>query len=67
MFWRYAAEQENNKRTPIPKCDLNKVAEMIFVREDVPSKPLQKFISPVDIEGLFIELNFRTCKWLFGT
>ena len=28
---------------------------------------MQKHIFPVDIEGLFIELNFRKCKWLlFG-
>ena len=41
---------------------------MIFVREDVPSKLLQKHVLPVGIEGLFIELNFRKCKWLlFGT
>ena len=59
--------QQIYKRTLIPKRDLNKVVKMIFVREDVPSKPLQKFISPVDIEGPFIELNFRTCKCLFGT
>ena len=35
---------------------------MIFVREDIPSKLLQKHILPVDIEVLFIELNFRKCK-----
>ena len=59
--------QQIYKRTLIPKRDLNKVANMIFVREDVPSKLLQKFIFPVDIEGPFIELNFRTYKFLFGT
>ena len=59
--------QQIYKRTLIPKRDLNKVANMIFVREVVPSKPLQNFFSPVDIEGPFIELNFRTFKCLFGT
>ena len=41
---------------------------MIFVRKHIPSKLLQKRVFAVDIEGLFIELNFRKCQWLlFGT
>ena len=32
---------------------------MIFFREYIPSKLLQKHVLPVDTEGLFIELNFR--------
>ena len=34
----------------------------IFVRGYIPSKPLQKHVFPVDIEDLFIKLNFRKCK-----
>ena len=41
---------------------------MIFVKEDIPSKLLTKHNFPRDIEGLFVELNFRKSKWLlFGT
>ena len=41
---------------------------MIFIRDDIPSRVLTKHVFPDDIEGLFIELNFRKAKWLlFGT
>ena len=41
---------------------------MIFVREDIPSKLLQKHVMPVDVEALFVELNLGKCKLsLFGT
>ena len=37
------------------------------VREDIHCKQL-KHIFPEGIEGMFVELNFRKCKWLlFGT
>ena len=41
---------------------------IIFVREDIPSKILEKHKLSQDIEGIFIELNFKKIKWLlFGT
>ena len=41
---------------------------MVYIREDIPSKLLDKHVFPYDMEGLFVELNFRKCKWLlFGT
>ena len=41
---------------------------MIYVREDIASKKLEKHNFPHDVEGIFVELNFRKCKWLlFGT
>ena len=41
---------------------------MIYIREDIPSKRLDKHVFPYDMKGLFVELNFRKCKWLlFGT
>ena len=41
---------------------------MIFIRDDIPSRVLTNHVSPDDIEGLLIELNFRKTKWLlFGT
>ena len=41
---------------------------MIFIWNDIPSRVLTKHVFPDDIEGLFIELNFRKAKWLlFGT
>ena len=39
---------------------------IIFVREDIPRKILTKHVLPTDIEALFIELNFRKCKWLLS-
>ena len=36
---------------------------MIFFREDLSSKLLERYVFPVDIEGI----KFRKCKWLqFG-
>ena len=41
---------------------------IIYVRDDIPSKILEKHKLPQDIEGMFTELNFRKIKWLlFGT
>ena len=37
---------------------------MIYVHENIPSKLLTKHVLPSDIECIFIELNFRKCKWL---
>ena len=37
---------------------------MIFVKEDILSKLLTKYNFPIDVEGLFVELNFRKSKWL---
>ena len=42
----------------------NRGGVIIYVREDIPSKILIKHVLPTDIEVLFIELNFRKCKWL---
>ena len=41
---------------------------LIYVRDDIPCKILKKHTFDNDIEGMFLELNFRKCKWLlFGT
>ena len=37
---------------------------MTYVRENIPSKLLKKYVLPSDIGCIFLELNFRTCKWL---
>ena len=37
---------------------------MIYILDDIPSKLLTKHVFPDDIEGLFVELNFRKSKWL---
>ena len=52
------------------RLDRNRKGEriMVYIREDIPSKLLDKHVFPYDMEGLFVELNFRKCKWLlFGT
>ena len=36
----------------------------IYIRDTIPSKILEKHSCPNNIECLFIELNFRKCKWL---
>ena len=38
---------------------------LIYVREDIPSKPLTDHKLPHYIEGIFVELNLRKNKWLF--
>ena len=35
---------------------------MIFVKEYIPNKLLKKHNFPSDVEGLFVELNFRKSK-----
>ena len=41
---------------------------LIYVREDIPSKPLTDHKLPRDIGGIFVELNLRKNKWLlFGS
>ena len=41
---------------------------LIYVREDIPSKKLNKHNFLDDIEGLFVEINLRKTKWLlFGS
>ena len=37
---------------------------MIYIRDDIPSILLTKHVSPDDVEGLFVELNFRKSKLL---
>ena len=37
---------------------------IIYAREDITSKILTKHKFPDDIEALFVEINFRKCKWL---
>ena len=32
------------------------------------SKAIEEFVLPTDVEGRFVEFNFRKCKWLqYGT
>ena len=40
----------------------NGIGIMIFIRDDIPSRMLTKHVFPDDIEGLYIELNFRKAK-----
>ena len=37
---------------------------MVYIRDTIPSKILEKHSCPNDIECLFLEVNFRKCKWL---
>ena len=37
---------------------------MIYIRDNIPSKLLEKHKFHDDMEGLFVELNFRKVKWL---
>ena len=41
---------------------------MIFICNDILSRLSTKHVFPDDLEGLFIERNFKKVKWLlFGT
>ena len=42
----------------------NGVDVLIYVREDIPSKPLTDHKLSHDIEGIFIELHLRKNRWL---
>ena len=37
---------------------------MIYIGDDIPNRPLSKHGFASDIEGQYIELSFRKCKWL---
>ena len=37
---------------------------IVYVRDDITSKMLTKHKCPDDIEALFVQINFRKCKWL---
>ena len=37
---------------------------LVYIREDVPCKELKSHNFADDIEGIFIEINLRKCKWL---
>ena len=37
---------------------------LIYVRADIPCKQLEKHDFPDNIEGIFVEINFRKSKWL---
>ena len=37
---------------------------MIFIRDTISSKILEKHVFPNDVESIFGQLNFRKCKWL---
>ena len=39
---------------------------IVYVREDIRSKLLLKHSFKEDIEGIFVEINFRKSKWLLG-
>ena len=44
----------------------NGIGVLIYVRGDIPSKPLMDHKLPHDIEGIFVELNLRKNKWLLS-
>ena len=37
---------------------------LVIIREDIPCKELKSHSFAQDIEGIFIEINLRKCKWL---
>ena len=37
---------------------------IIYIRDNIPSKLLEKHTFDDHMEGLFVELNFRNVKWL---
>ena len=42
----------------------NEGGAMMFIRDTISSKILEKHILPNDVESIFVELNFTKCKWL---
>ena len=37
---------------------------MIYIRDDIPCKELKSHVLPIDVEGIFIEINIRQIKWV---
>ena len=37
---------------------------LLYIKETIPSRLLKSFVLEKDIQALFIETNFRKCKWL---
>ena len=37
---------------------------LVYIREDIPCKELKSHSFEESIEGIFIEINLRKCKWL---
>ena len=42
----------------------NRGGLLIYVRANIPCKQLEKHDFPDNIEGIFVEVNFRKSKWL---
>ena len=55
-----------NGYSMLDRLDRNRNGEGVvtYVREDIPSKILNKHLFSNDIEGIFVEINFRKSKWL---
>ena len=49
------------------RLDRNKNGDaiMIFTRDTISNKILEKHNFPKDVENIFLRLNFRKFKWLF--
>ena len=37
---------------------------MVYIRKDIPSKLLDRYVFPYDMESLFVEVSCTKCKWL---
>ena len=46
--------------------DRNRFGEgaLVYIRDDIPCQELSEHKFPIDIEGIFIEINLRKTKWL---
>ena len=42
----------------------NRGGLLVYIREDIPCKELKSHSFAENIEGIFIEINLRKCKWL---
>ena len=52
-------------KVPFPKDrDINGDGNLVYVREDIPSRELKEFDLEDNIEGVFVEINLRKSKWL---
>ena len=42
--------------------NINEGGVMIYIRKDIPSKLLIKHVFQCNMDGLFVEIDFRKCK-----
>ena len=53
-------------KVPFPKDrDINGDGNLVYVREDIPSRKLKEFDLEDNVEGVFVKINLSKSEWLY--